>query len=167
MTLKSDVNFEEKLTLSSKYDRMNLVNFHGTTEKSKAFLSTQYMKFELKKLYRNHISWHWTVMQILDKPWPGGFKKWHEELGELSLKNSKSVKLYIDGLFLSKTYSVSARKFRRNCVSWHSRVIQNLKKNRLVAWEIILKVWLFFMWAVESLEICTLMGLFCPKHIKI
>ena len=97
-------------------------------------------------------------MQSLDKPWPCGFKKWHEELGELSLKNSKSVKLYIDGLFLSKTYSVSARKFQRNYVSWHSRMTQNLKKTRLVAWGIILKICLFFMRAVESLEICTLMG---------
>ena len=45
------------------------------------------------------------------------FQKWHEELGELSLEHSKSEKLYIDGLFLSKAYNVSARKFQRNYVS--------------------------------------------------
>ena len=27
-------------------------------------------------------------------------------------------------------------------------------------------IWLIFMPAVESLNICTLMGSFCPKHIK-
>ena len=42
MTLKSDVNFEEKLTLSSKDDMRNLVNSHPTTEKSKVFLFTVY-----------------------------------------------------------------------------------------------------------------------------
>ena len=37
-------------------------------------------------------------------------------MGELSLEHSKSEKLYIDGLFLSKVYNVSARKFQRNYV---------------------------------------------------
>ena len=27
-------------------------------------------------------------------------------------------------------------------------------------------IWLMFMGTVESLKICALMGLFCPKHIK-
>ena len=49
-----------------------------TTEKSKNFFSMayfcpKYMRFELKK-YRSHLSWHWTVMQNLNKPWPCGFK---------------------------------------------------------------------------------------------
>ena len=58
------------------------------------------------------------------------FQKWHEELGELSLlEHPKVWKLYIDGLFLSKAYTVSVRKFQRNCVSWHWRVLQNLNEN--------------------------------------
>ena len=64
------------------------------------------------------------------------FPKWHEELGELSsLEHSKVWKLYIDGLFLSKAYTVSVRKFQRNYVSWHWRVLQSLNENWLVAWE--------------------------------
>ena len=47
------------------------------------------------------------------------FYQWHEELGELSLDHSKSEKLYIDGLFLSKAYNVSARKFQWKYVSLH------------------------------------------------
>ena len=42
-------------------------------------------------------------------------QKWHEELAGLP----KSEKLYIDGLFLSKAYNVSARKCQRNYVSQH------------------------------------------------
>ena len=60
------------------------------------------------------------------------FQKWHEELGELSLQ---SEKLYIDGLFLSKAYNVSARKFQKDYVPWNWRVMQNLKENCLVAWK--------------------------------
>ena len=59
MTLKSDAKFEEKLTLGSKNDMRNLVNFHPTTQKSKNFTSMgyfcpKYMRFELKK-YRGVI----------------------------------------------------------------------------------------------------------------
>ena len=43
-----------------------------------------------------------------------GFQKWHEELGELSLEHPKAWKLYIDGLFLSKVYTVSVGNFQRD-----------------------------------------------------
>ena len=52
-------------------------------------------------------------------------------------------------------------------MAWHYRVIQNLKENWPVAWKIIWGICLIFMWAVESLKICTLIGCFCPKQIKI
>ena len=38
MTLKSDAKFEEKLSLGSKNDMRNLVNFHPTNQKSKNFI---------------------------------------------------------------------------------------------------------------------------------
>ena len=37
MTLKSDAKFEEKLTLSSKNDMMNLANFNASSGKSESF----------------------------------------------------------------------------------------------------------------------------------
>ena len=54
MTLKSDVKFEEKLSLGSKNDMRNLVNFHPTAQKSENFTSMgyfcpNYMRFELTK----------------------------------------------------------------------------------------------------------------------
>ena len=59
MTLKTDEKFEEKLTLDSKNDMRNLVNFHPTTQKSKSFTAMdyffpKYMRFQLKK-YRGVI----------------------------------------------------------------------------------------------------------------
>ena len=109
MTLKSDAKFEEKLTLGSKNGMRNLVNFHPPFQKSKNFtlidyFFSKYMRFELT--YTEELSF----MTL----W---FQKWHEKLGELSLDHPKSEKLYIDGLFLSKAYDVSARKFQRNYVS--------------------------------------------------
>ena len=53
MTLKSNPNFEEKLTLYLKNDRRNLMNFNSSSRKSKnlhfdgIFLS-KYVMFELK-----------------------------------------------------------------------------------------------------------------------
>ena len=54
MTLKSDAKFEEKLTLGSKSEMKNLVNFYPTSQKSENFILMgyfypKYMRFELKK----------------------------------------------------------------------------------------------------------------------
>ena len=49
---------------------------------------------------RNTEGWHWRVMQNLHKPTMWSQKR-HEELGELSLEDSKSEKVFIEGdLFL-------------------------------------------------------------------
>ena len=54
MTLTSNAKFEEKLTLGSRNDIRNLVDFHATTQKFKDFQSIgyfypKYMRFELTK----------------------------------------------------------------------------------------------------------------------
>ena len=118
-----------------KYDIRNLVKFHPSTQKSENFTSMAYLfkVYEVwaKKIQRSYPSWHWTVMQTLTL-W---FQKWHEELGKLSLEHPKVWKLYIDGLFLSKVYTVSFTKFQRNYASWHSKVLQSLNENWRVAWK--------------------------------
>ena len=63
------------------------------------------------------------------------FQIWHEKLGELSFELPKVWKLYNDGLFLSKAYTVSVTKFQRNYVSWHWRVSQSLNENWLAAYK--------------------------------
>ena len=57
MTLKSDAKFEEKVTLGSKNDMRNLVNFNGSSGKSEKFhfdvlLFSIALKFLLKKCRR-------------------------------------------------------------------------------------------------------------------
>ena len=93
------------------------------------------------KIQRNYLSWHWKVMQNLNKPWPWGFKNgmrnWKSTQNERVLKSMKNYTLI--GSFCPKyimVYNVSARKFHRNCASWYWRVTQNLRENWLVAWQI-------------------------------
>ena len=139
MTLKSDAKFKEKLTCGFKYDMRNLVNFHPTTQKSKNFTSMgyfcpKYMRFELKK-YRGvifHDTEQWCKIWInLDLvvsklTWGTGWNFIR------ALKNLKICTLM--GSFCPKP-NVSARKFQRNYVSWHWKVMQNLSENWLVGWK--------------------------------
>ena len=82
------------------------------------FLSKVYEVWA-KKIQRSYLSWHWTVMQNLNKPWTCGFKNGMRNWVNFHYSTQKSEKLYIDGLFLSKGYNVSARKFQMGYESWH------------------------------------------------
>ena len=91
MILKSDAKFKEKLTCGFKHNMRNLLNFHQTTLKSKNFtlmgyFCPKYMMFELKKIKRSYLPWHWTVY--------------------FHLSTQKFGKLYNDGLFLFKACNV-------------------------------------------------------------
>ena len=139
MTLKSDAKFKEKLTCGFKYDMRNLVNFHPTTQKSKNFtpmgyFCPKYMRFELKK-YRGvifHDTEQWCKIWINPDL---VVSKMAWGIGWTFIRALKSEKLYFDGFLLYKAYNVSARKCQRNYVSWHWKVMQNLKENWLVAWK--------------------------------
>ena len=61
MTLKNGAKFEEKLTLGSKNDRRNLMNFNASSRKSEnlhfnALLSSITYKVLVGKVQRNYLS---------------------------------------------------------------------------------------------------------------
>ena len=62
MTLKSDAKFEEKLTLGSKNDIRNLVNFNVSSDKSE----NRHSNMQRGCVVKNNI-------------W---FQKWHKSFGE-------------------------------------------------------------------------------------
>ena len=139
MTLKSDAKFKEKLTCGFKYDMRNLVNFHPTTQKSENFTSMgyfcpKYMRFELKK-YRGvifHDTEQWCKIWInLDLV----VSKLAWGIGWTFIKALKNLKIctLMDSFCVKR--NVLARKFQRNYVSWHWKVMQNLSKNWLVTWK--------------------------------
>ena len=98
---------------------------------NRLFLSKVYEVWP-KKIQRKYLSWQWTVMQNLNKPWPCSFKNDITNWVNFHYSTQKSERLYIYGLFLSKAYNVSARKFQRDYVSRNWKLMQNLKKNGLV-----------------------------------
>ena len=73
-----------------------------------------------------------------------------------NLRLSISQNLYFDRLFLLKVYKISAKKVQRSYVSWHWRMIQNLKKNQFGEF-----------WSKHSKDskIYTSIGPFCAKYI--
>ena len=62
-----------------------------------------------------------------------------------------SPNLYFDRLLLVKVYRISAKKVQRSYVSWHWRVIQNLKKNQFVVSKMT-RVWWILILALKSLK---------------
>ena len=111
----------------------------------------QSMKVSAKKAQRSYLSWHWTVMQNLNKSWPCG------------VKTGMKMCTWM-GSFCPKR-NVSSRKFQRNHVPWHWKVTQNLSKNWLVAWKMTGNLINLHAsnWMSENFQ---LMGSFCRKHIK-
>ena len=132
------MQFKEKLTCGFKCDMRNLVDFgefspnHSKIWKS-IFdrLCLKYTRFELQKYREIIFSWHWPVVQTLNKSWPCGLQNGMRNWVDFQ----KSEKLYFDGLLLSKRYNFLATKCHRNYVSWHWRVMQNLKENWHAAWK--------------------------------
>ena len=134
-------SLKEKLSFCFKYDMRNLRNFHPTTQKSENFtpmsyFCPKYMRFELKKKKeRSYLSCHWTVMQNLRNPdivvskmaWRIGWT--------FIIRAPKSLKIvHWWAVFVQSIYCF--RKFQRNYVSWHWRVLQSLNENWLVGWKV-------------------------------
>ena len=71
--------------------------------------------------------------------------------------------LHYTGLPLTKVYNVWAKKVERSYVWWHWRLMQNLKENWFVLLKLTWGIWKIYTRELESLEILTSMGFFCPK----
>ena len=74
ITLKSDAKFEEKLTLGSKNDMRNLLNFNAISAKSgnlhfDVLLFSIAYKVSALKVQKMYLSWHWKKIQTLKKNW--------------------------------------------------------------------------------------------------
>ena len=76
----------------------------------------------------------------------------------------RSHYLQFDGMF--KVHKKWVKKLQRSYVSWHWKVMQNLKQNPLVFANVTWGIWRIFTREMESLKIYTLMGYLCPTSIK-
>ena len=88
----------------------------------------------MKNLKRNWLAiskFTWGIWQILTQ-------------APKSLNNS-----HFNGLLLTKVYNVWVKKVQRSYLSWHWRVMQNLKKNWHVAWKKTWGIWQIFIRALK------------------
>ena len=81
-------NLKKKLTLDSKNDMRNLVNFNVSIGKSEnlhfdVLLLSIAHKVLAKKVQENDLSWYWIKRSKLWRKTDFSFEKWHEEFGEL------------------------------------------------------------------------------------
>ena len=144
MKLKRDRKFGEKSTCPFKIGITNLTNFDVNTRKSqKIFILmgsfwANYIFFELKKY--KEVIFHET-----------------EEDPKFGEKSTCRFKIDIRNLtnfdlstqLLNKVYIVWAKNVQRSYLSWHRRVMQNLKKI-----DLLLGKWQKF-------------GKFSPEHLKV
>ena len=168
MTMKNDAKFEEKLTFCFKIDMGIWRILTQVLESLKYFhfsvliLSKVYIVWA-KKVQRCYLSWPLKMIQNLERNrlvvskltwgiWQ--ILTWALE----SLKN-----FHFNGLLLSKVYIVWAKKVQRSYLSWHWRVMQNLKKNWLAVWKMTWGIWQFFTRSLESVKIGILKGSSYPK----
>ena len=111
---------------------------------------TKYIMFELKK-YREVLldgTKYWC--NIWRKP-DLCFQKWHEEFSHFSPEHVwKSENWDFDGILLSKVENLWAQNLQGSSVSWHWRMIQNLKRNWLVSSKLTWGIWQILTRALEN-----------------
>ena len=157
MKLKRDTKFGEELTFHFKIGKKNLTKFDVNTLKSQKF-SLYWDPFE-----QITFSLSWRSTEELSFMKLKRDTKFREELTSSFKTDTKNVTNFdLSTRLLNKLYIVWAKKAQRSCLSWHWRVMQNLKKNWLVAWKMT-GIWKLFTRALESVKNGTLMGSYCPK----
>ena len=131
----------QRLVVSNKYDLKNMLNFHPNTQTSKNFTSMgffcpKYMRFKVKK-YRGVIfydteqlckTWINPHLVVLKMAWG---------IGWTFIRALKSLKNYtvMDSL-CPKHIMFQLENFREiTYVSWHWRVMENVKEKWLLAWK--------------------------------
>ena len=116
-----------------------------------------------KKVQKSYVSWHWRMMQSLKKKLTLDSKNDMRNLVNFNVSSGKSENLHFDVLLFSIAYKVSAKKVRKNDLSWHW--IKRFKLRRKTDF-------LFEKWHEEfgnfnpaSLKICTLTDYFCRNYV--
>ena len=91
-------SLKKKLTLDSKNDMSNLVNFNVSSSKSEnlhfdvLLLSIAY-KVSAKKVQKNYLSWHWIKRSKLWRKTDFLFEKWYGEIWWTLTRAAESLKI--------------------------------------------------------------------------
>ena len=92
------------------------------------------------------------------------FQKWHVEFSKFSPEHVwKSKNWNFDGILLSKVENLWAQNLQGKFVSWQWRIMQNLKRNRLVSSKLTWGIWRILTRALENLKNLHFNGLLLTK----
>ena len=117
--------------------------------------------FWAKKVQRTYLSWNWIRMQNLERNRLFVSKLAYWQILTWTLESLKN--LHFNGLLLNKVCFVWAKKVQRSYLAWNWRVIQTLKRNRLVVSKLAWGIWQILTWALESLINFHFTGLLLSK----
>ena len=116
-------SLKKKLTLDSKNDVRNLVNFNLSSDKSEnlhfdvLLLSIAY-KVSAKKVQKNYLSWHWKKIQTLKKNWLFVWKMTWEIWWTLT-GAVESLKICTLIGYFCRNYVMFELKIYREVLSWN------------------------------------------------
>ena len=147
----------------------NLTNFDRALKPLKKFhfngvLLSKVYNFWAKKVQRSYVSWHWRVMQNLEKNWHAVWKMtWR--IWQIFTRALESLKIgTLMGSFYPKLKMFQLKSYRR-VILWQWRIMQILKRNWLVFSKLAWAIWQILTQALKSLKIWTLLGSFWTKYI--
>ena len=142
------------------------------------FEQNESMKVQNFRLSTAHVKFHqiFTLIgslryKILAKKYKGVIshepedwcKIWKKKLICCFKKDKNMVKFDPSTQKSTKVFNIWLRKVQMSYLSLNWRVMQNVKKNWLAAWNMTWGIWQIFTRALESLKIGILMGSFKPK----
>ena len=132
-------SLKKKLTLDSKNDMKNLVNFNLSSGKSEnlhfdILLLSIAHKVSAKKVQKNYLSWHKGDPNFEEKL-TFCLKNYMRNLVNFNPRSRKSKNLHFDGLLLLKLCSVWAKKIQRSCVVKNDIMISNLVNFHTSSWK--------------------------------
>ena len=88
-----------------------------------------------KNLQWCYVKWLWRMMKNLKTNWLVVLKL-TSGIWRIFTRVLQSLKhLHFNGILLTKVYNIWANKVQWSYISWHYKVMQNLKKNWLVVWK--------------------------------
>ena len=142
MIMKNDAKFKRNWLVILKLAR-HFTNFDPSIlylKVSKIFILmcsfwAMYLLFELKKVLRSYLSWHWRGIQNLERNRFVVSKLTYGIWQTLTWALESLENCHFNGLLLRKIYIFWAKKVQTSYLSWHWRVMQNLKRNWLVVWK--------------------------------
>ena len=154
------IYFQQKQPIKYKFGEIS----HGHSQKSEilyfdGFLLSKSYKVSANQVQKSYLSWHWRVMQSLNKNWVVVSNiTWG--IWWIFTQPLRSLKI------LFRKYTRFDLQKYGGVVFYDTELWRKIWINpQLAVSKMPWGIWWTFIRALKSLKNCTVMGFFCPKHI--